>query len=320
MWNVIETARYVAQESSLVQFNTRAVDKFCKSLLYKGLNIPPWDSIHHFNERSEDAVTYFLILDSINFCFWPPPGKKRWEIQHNSNRLSGYYAMAVSLKRALESGLPINKAGFLANMSLNDLIYILSGQGELQLLEKRLQILHELGDILLKEYEGKAHRLIESAGKSAIKLVNVLLEKMPSFRDIAQYKGKTIYFFKRAQILAADLNGFFAGRSWGTFNDMEKLTAFADYKLPQVLRHLGILCYSEPLSEKVDKRVMLESGSPEEVEIRANTIWAVEQIKKNLFLLGKEVNSYAIDWLLWNLGQDDSFRKKPYHLTASIYY
>jgi hypothetical protein len=320
MWEVIETARYVARESSHVRINTHAADNFCKSLLKKGLNIPPWDSIHHYSERSQDAVTYFLILDSINFCFWPEPGKRRWEIQHGSNKLSGYNAMAVRLKHAFESGWPIRNADFLKHISSKDLKDILAGEGELQLLDKRLEILHELGDILLNEYGGNASRLIESADKSAAGLTKLLSEKIPSFRDIAEYEGRTVYFLKRAQILAADLYGAFGGKSFGTFDDIERLTAFADYKLPQVLRHLGILCYSNSLSEKVDKRVMLSPGSPEEVEIRANTIWAVELIKENLFQLGRKLNSYEIDWLLWNLGQDDSFREKPYHLTASIYY
>jgi len=36
--------------------------------------------------------------------------------------------------------------------------------------------------------------------------------------------------------------------------------------------------------------------------------------------LGKDVTASEIDWLLWNLGQDDQFRAKPYHRTVTTFY
>jgi hypothetical protein len=101
---------------------------------------------------------------------------------------------------------------------------------------------------------------------------------------------------------------------------MEELTAFADYKLPQVLRHVGALIYSQGLAGKVDLMMPLEPGSEEEIEIRANTVWAVELICQEIKRLGNEVRASEIDWLLWNLGQDDEFRAKPYHRTVTTFY
>lgn len=320
MRDVIHSAEYVVQKSHHVRIDKHALEQFCKALFNDGIDIPPWDATHHFNDQGEKSVAYFLVLDSMNFCFWPFAGNKRWEIQHNYETVSGYYALALSLKRAIEKGIPIDDAAFLKEMSFDDLLILLKGRGSLQLMEERLQILNELGEILLREYEGKAAWLIESAGNSVVKLVSILSEKIPSFRDWAEYQGRTVYFFKRAQILAADLYGAFGGKSWGFFHDMEKLTAFADYKLPQVLRHLGILEYSEHLAGKIDKKILLAPGCPEEVEIRAHTIYAVEQIRQDLARDGKRVYSHEIDWLLWNLGQRDSFRIKPYHLTAGTCY
>jgi hypothetical protein len=110
------------------------------------------------------------------------------------------------------------------------------------------------------------------------------------------------------------------GKGLGSFRDIKELTAFADYKLPQVLRHLGVIEYSPGLLEKVDRMIPLDPGSEEEVEIRASTIWAVDLIRQEMNRLGKEVRASEIDWLLWNLGQDDAFRAKPYHRTTTIFY
>jgi len=66
--------------------------------------------------------------------------------------------------------------------------------------------------------------------------------------------------------------------------------------------------------------VYLNAGSEEEVEIRAHTIWAVELIRREMKRLGKEVSASQLDWLLWNLGQDDQYRTKPYHRTLTTFY
>jgi hypothetical protein len=190
----------------------------------------------------------------------------------------------------------------------------------LQLMESRLRNLNELGHVLLSEYGGKAYRFVESAGGSAIKLAELLAEKLSSFRDVSEYLGQKAVFLKRAQIFAADLYGAFGGKKWGNLEDMNELTAFADYKVPQVLRSLGILIYSGALSEKVDHEIYLDPGSPEEVEIRSNTVWAVELIRQEMDRAGKNLRAFEIDWILWNLGQEKEFRKKPYHRVVTIFY
>jgi hypothetical protein len=188
------------------------------------------------------------------------------------------------------------------------------------MMPERLENLRALGEVLLREYEGRASHLVQAAGRSAVSLARILAEKLNSFRDIADYQGKKVYFYKRAQLFAADLHGAFGGKEWGSFRDMEELTAFADYKLPQVLRHAGVLTYEAELASKVDQMIHLEPGSPDEVEIRSNTIRAVDLIREELKQRGKDFRSFEIDWLLWTLGQSDEFRSKPYHRTATIFY
>jgi hypothetical protein len=229
-------------------------------------------------------------------------------------------ALASTLKKAMEEGVSLTDARFLADLHEEDLASILRGKGELQLMALRLAALRELGGLLCAEYGGKAHALIASAGRSALTLAQVLASSLDSFRDIATYDGKTVAFLKRAQIVAADLYGAFQGKSWGAFTDMNRLTAFADYKVPQVLRHLGILIYDPSLAVRVDGQVLLEAGGGEEVEIRANTIIAVEKIREALESQGKLLHAFQIDGYLWNLGQEAAYRIKPYHRTTTIFY
>ncbi len=320
MWEVIETAKTVAQKSSLVRIDEDALARFSKKLVAEHIEVPPWDRRYHFSDGGKETVSYVLILDSLNFCFWPEAGKAKWEIEYGTTKLSGYYALAACLKQAVELGVPITNAEYLAGLSMGELKKIFGVQGELQLLRDRLHILNELGRVLLRDYSGQAYKLVEAAGGSALKLVWLLAEKFSSFRDVAQYLDRKVFFFKRAQILAADLYGTFEGKDWGKFVDIDKLTAFADYKLPQLLRHIGIFRYEPALAQTVDEKVLLEAGGTEEVEIRANTIWAVELIRQELHQMGKVIRAFEVDWILWNLSQGEAFKVKPYHRTLTIFY
>jgi hypothetical protein len=320
MREVLERAKKVAEISRQVKVDKQALESFSRKLIEDRVGVPSWNYHYHFFDGSQEMVSYLLVLDSLNFCFWPAPGKTKWAIDCKSEKISGYYALATALKQALESGIPFIKADYLSELSLGKLKQILGGRGELQLLKERVKILNELGQLLLEEYGGEGTRLVESAGMSAVKLVRLLVEKLPSFQDVAQYFGHTVFFYKRAQIFAADLHGAFDGREWGSFNDMERLTAFADYKLPQVLRHMGILRYAQALAQKVDQKMLLTSGSPDEVEIRANTIWAVELIRQELEQAGERLRAFEIDWMLWNVGQKSSLSARPYHRTVTIFY
>jgi hypothetical protein len=44
----------------------------------------------------------------------------------------------------------------------------------------------------------------------------------------------------------------------------------------------------------------------------------VELIRREMAGQGLPVKAFEIDWLLWNLGQQDAFRQKPYHRTRTI--
>jgi hypothetical protein len=320
MFEVLATAKNVVDRSHHVRINPEALKRFSQGIAESGTPIPAWDAVHHLDGGEEETAAYLLVVDTVNFCFWPPPGEKKWQISYKGKTYSGYYGLSVSLKRALESGIPLAAASFLASLTLKQLERVLAGTGVLQLMEERLRNLQELGRVLLDKYNGQASKIVTTAGGSAVRLVETLAGDIPSFRDQASYRGEKVLFYKRAQLFAADLHGALGGKGLGSFRDMEHLTAFADYKLPQVLRHVGALDYSRGLAEKVDLMMLLEPGSEEEIEIRANTIWAVELVRQEMKRLGREVCASGIDGLLWHLGQTDEYRAKPYHRTVTTFY
>lgn len=318
---VLSTCRFVISRAEDVFINEAAVSDVASEFVKNKITPPPWNREFHFYDGTEKTLNYIIVLDALNFSFFSHPGKPRWTINYNGKKYNGYWALALALKKAFFVGeFPLWDAEFLSDIKRDVLRKVLAGEEEIPMFEERLANLQEIGQVLLTDYNGKFSTMVEESEGDAVKLVSSVVRKFSSFRDEADYCGEKIYFYKRAQILVSDLAGVFFNEGWGRFRNKDKLTAFADYKIPQVLRAKGILKYSEELSEIVDNRRFIDAGSNYEIEIRASTIWGVELIKTEMKCLGKSFTSAEIDWMLWQMGQGDIENMKPYHLTRTIYY
>jgi hypothetical protein len=154
-----------------------------------------------------------------------------------------------------QDGHAITNPEFYSRITKEQLQMIMRSDNDVQipLFEERLSVLHEVGSILLEKYDGTFITCITQAEKSAMKLLNIIVENFPCFRDEAEYNGKSVSLYKRAQILIGDIWNFFGGKGWGEFEDIDQLTMFADYRIPQVLMYFGVLSYSDELMEKLKK-------------------------------------------------------------------
>ena len=279
-----------------------------------------WGHPCHYFDGTDETVRWIFVLDVLNHCFWPDPGEPVWTVTYGGGRYSGYWGLAASLKRAKEDGIAITDSAFLARLQPEELSRVFSGEGCIPLFRERLENLREAGEAIENRWGGDVANLIKEAGGSGTLVVQEVVSCFPSFRDQASYRGNPVYFWKRAQLFVSDLHAAFQGRGWGDFRDIDRLTAFADYKLPQVMREMGLISYRPDLAMKVDGLNLLEPGSEEEVEIRAMTIHGVEELRQAFLRSGRRVGAPAVDNWLWQLGQLDEFRSRPYHRCRTIFY
>lgn len=336
---VLSTTRPVVEQGELVWINREQIDFVLAQIQafgkgesgaaqYPLTTSPTWYERYHFHDSTERTVNWILVLDALNFCFWPDKGQPRWCIEYQGEILNGYWAEAASLTRAVEEGIPLWDAHYLSAISREDLAHIFRGVPSpdedspvmIPLFEERLENAHEVGRVLLERYDGQFAHAVEEVAGSAVKLALLLANTFPSFHDVATYRNKEVRFFKRAQICVADLHGAFGGSKWGAFTDIDQLTAFADYKLPQILRHFGVLEYHPALAERIDNLELLQPGGEEEVEIRAATIWACELLRQATAHSSlRAMTAIEIDQFLWHLSQNIT-EMPPYHRTRTIYY
>ncbi|OGY13780.1 MAG: hypothetical protein A3A58_02185 [Candidatus Blackburnbacteria bacterium RIFCSPLOWO2_01_FULL_41_27] len=175
---------------------------------------------------------------------------------------------------------------------------------------------------MLEQFEGEFSKILDIAENDAVGIVLTLANDFPEvFNDVANHEENEVRFYKRAQLvpgMISDLTkmGIVSRR----IENLDKLTAFADYKVPQLLRKYGILQYSSQLADKIDNKIEIPAGSKEEVEIRAATIWAVELVTKALKPIFPQATAAKIDGVFWFRGQIKSPNDKPYHRTRTIWY
>lgn len=316
---VLASTLWVVEQAKTVKINKRALKKIAEQWGRQKIPIITWDRTKHLCTEDENLLlTYIFVLDSLNFCFWAQKGK-RWTIRYEDKEYNGYWALALALKIFFEK--EPNKANFeyFSKISFNEFKTILQGGERLLFLKKRWQILRQVSKVIQNNYQGNIKNFVLSAGHKCANLVLKIAKELPSFNDETQYNGRKIYFWKRAQILAGDIWGALQGKGLGNFNDLEYLTAFADYKIPQLLYYWKVLEYAPSLERKIKNRILIPTGSCEEIEIRSCTIWAVEELKQALTKFGKKLNSFQIDWLLWNKSKSIEMPNN-YHLTKTIFY
>lgn len=256
---------------------------------------------HYISDDREKTAAYILALDSINF------GSGYFSMARECGLELEYAVIAGGLKKAFESGAFTMPAQWM-EITAKDFSHMFSlplgAHPELdKLLHHFESHLRESGKRITVEYGGKALSFIEACGGSAPRLAD-MVAAWKGFHDVHAYKGRDIPILKRAQILAADMN-----LALGGFNDIGKLTIFADNMVPHVLRCDGILAY--------ESNEEIVSGSEKEIEIRACAIHAVELMKQ---YAGNGITAVNLDHMLWHRGyQPEIYTRQP-HRTPGVWY
>jgi hypothetical protein len=307
----------VAEHARFVHIAADGIPAYAASLPIERIMRPEHDVATHLLGQGDDTVAFFLILDAINF------GSGYFPHLRKRPGMSGYFTVASSLKNYFVAHGPPSPQT-LTRLTVAEMT-ALFGQDPANAPVQELMSLftkawHDLGHFVLDRFDGRYPGVVEAASGSAGQLVRSL-RAMSFFDDVAIYDGEQVPLLKRAQLLVSDLWIAFDGQGHGAFGDLDQLTIFADNLVPHVLRVDGILRYEPELQARIDAEVLIPAGSPEETELRACAVHAVELIAAELRRAGHAVNAMQLDNLLWSSGQQPAYkRSKPRHRTRSVFY
>lgn len=309
-------ARAVSARARHVRIDDEALETLVGAFGGKTPTGTMLDPAHHFAGPPQETLAFVITLNAVNFgSGWFPCLRKR-------PGLSGYYTIATALKEQFERQGPWT-AESLARLQPEDCAAVfdqdLAVPEMAELMSLFARAWNELGDFLTTRYGGRFAGPLAEAEGSAEGIAEIL-GALPSYRDVARYEDLEAPFYKRAQLTVADLAAANIGEQGERLHGLDRLTSFADNLVPHVLRMEGVLHYAPELADAIDRETLIEPGSPEEVEIRATGVEAVERMVARLSRRGIAATAATLDHWLWTRGQQPAIKARPRHRTRTTYY
>ncbi len=289
----------VAARARQVTIDEAAIPAYAAALVREAAEPVPEEPPSGDAERT---AAFWLSLDAINFgSGWFPTLRKR-------DGRSGYTTIAAAWRER-----PPVSAAELTGLDGPAVAGRLGQDPGHELMALYAASLRDLGAHVTAEHGGSFAALATST-PSAVALARRLGE-WSAFADTARYEELTVPFLKRAQIAAADLDRAGVTR----YRDLDRLTMFADNLVPHVLRLDGVLSFVPGLVARIERGELIEPGSPEEVEIRACAVHAVELIVAATPATAP-TTAVAVDQRLWLRGQQPHYKASPRHRARGTAY
>jgi hypothetical protein len=281
------------ERARFVRVGESAVGEYAAELVREAAARP---SEEEATGRDAEATAAFAIcMNAINFGsgWWPTIRKRPGH--------SGYETMAAGVRERFAAEGPWGPEELTA-VAAGALAEMLGQDPAHPLMAWFAAALRDVGDHLLAEHGGRYLGVVE--GIDSVPDLAARFAGWRAFADVASYEGRGIPFFKRAQLAAADLERAGVAELPGG----ERLTAFADNLVPHVLRVDGLLHLDPELTAAIEAEELLRHGSPQEVELRAAAVHAVE-----LLAAAAEgaLSPAQIDSALWNRGAAPRYKSLP---------
>ena len=286
----------VAAEARQVRIREEAIEAYAATLPAES---PPAPDLAP-GEPDERRAAFQITLNAINFgSGWFPTLRKK-------PGMSGF--------RTVEAGLRAHgpwSADELAAIGRDEVASAVGQAPEHELMGLFETALRELGARVRDEHGGSFLALARSA--SSAEALAEELAGWPTWFDVSPYEELQVPFFKRAQIAAADL----ALAGLGPSEGLDRLTVFADNLVPHVLRIDGVLEFDDGLVARIDAGELIVHDAPEEVEIRACALHAVELL---VAAHPEPTTATAVDNHLWHRGGGPRYKAHPRHRARTTAY
>ena len=322
-WNskVLKSVSEIINDTNNLNINYDNIETVADWLAYEEFSFPK------NNDRKIDPDNFIrttMLINTLNFAFTDFDNSIKYEIKSNGNLLSDSEAMFNQIHEAIESGINLLDGEVQASLTFKDLENIFEGNIKMPMLQERKDILNQVGQKLVNSYEGDWVNFINNSPKKLYSngegLIERLVSEFPRFNDSSNYKGKDVHFYKLAQLAFWGIHGELSNSNYFNIEDINSMSAFADYIVPVALKVMKIVEYSEDLNEKINNGILIERDSEEEIEIRAASLFATAKLTEAVNLRRPADKSIIIPQLDYRLWKSYHATHHPHHLTYTIMY
>jgi hypothetical protein len=321
---VLSSTLPVIEASRNVRTSQDGIRRVAGWMAYEEFGLPDGSFLFDFGHDA-DVLTDLVMLESaLNFAFTDFDTSVKFEADYNGTRYVDSEAMLACVHRAFKAGEPILEGSWMASVTRADLARLFDGTIEMPMLDERVAILNEIGATLVARFNGRFHVWANGCERALYADGNGMLERLladfPRFEDSSTYDGHRVQFYKLAQLSLWSLHAVYVRLGQTGLRDLSRATAFADYIVPVALRLMGITEYTPDLEARINSGVMIPRDSPDEVELRAHTIYATALLTNAINELrpaDKQLVIPQVDYRLWKTYHATFW---PHHLTRTTMY
>ena len=284
---------------------------------------PPEQNISKNNP--DEFIRTTMLISTLNFAFTDFESSTKYEIIREGKVLSDSEAMFVQIQEAISSGVQLYNGNVLSDLDDKQLKNIFKGNIEMPMMSERLDILLNVGAKLSDDYEGDWMNFINAGPKKLYDngegLIERLTSEFPRFDDTSQYAEKyNVHFYKLAQLAFWGIHAELAGTGDFYIEDMQSMSAFADYIVPVALEVMKIVEYSEELRNKITNGEIIARDSLEEIEIRSTSLYITAKLTEEINKRRPAEKSIIIPQLDYRLWKQYHATHRPHHLTITTMY
>ena len=284
---------------------------------------PPEQNISKNNP--DEFIRTTMLINTLNFAFTDFESSTKYEIIREGKVLSDSEAMFVQIQEAISSGVQLYDGNVLSDLDEKQLKNIFKGNIEMPMMSERLDILLNVGAKLSDDYEGDWMNFINAGPKKLYDngegLIERLTSEFPRFDDTSQYAEKyNVHFYKLAQLAFWGIHAELAGTGDFYIEDMQSMSAFADYIVPVALEVMKIVEYSEELRNKITNGEIIARDSLEEIEIRSTSLYITAKLTEEINKRRPAEKSIIIPQLDYRLWKQYHATHRPHHLTITTMY
>lgn len=313
--SLLQEARHVRLDEASIG----EVARIAPASFASGWIQPFRDADEHYGKRpielkDLDQLQYALVAASQVWLIWERNADGRampLTMTVEGTKYVGSATLGACHARAVRRGQKILDAEVLAGFTMKDVEDHYrdesSGLVKVQLLADRLVNLREVGEVLLREFDGHFVNVLRRADGHLFRgdgngLIQLLERHFPrSFGDWPLAKLPSVFVFglldlRDARTLAPELDRLLR------FRDLEELEGGADYYRPWFFLRVGVFDTSAELKRKLRMHELIEPGSRMENDYRALTIEAMRRLARAmggdyvgaLRLLERETHAQAL--------------------------
>jgi hypothetical protein len=326
MWGskVLQSVVPVVEASEHVTVHDDKIMSTAGWLAYEEFVPPDGSLLFDFGNDPDVIMDFQLVLNTMNFAFTDFETGTKFETDYMGRRWSDSEAVVACVHRAVSSGIPFLSGDYLATVTRSDLEKVFEGTIEMPLLDDRVELFNSVGEILVEKYEGRYANFVRSCTPRLYANGDGLLDRLPvefpRFQDVSVWRGSEVYFYKLAQLGIWGMHLALSPRKLWSLEDTHMISAFADYIVPVALRVTGIFSYSPELEDKITHGVEIPANSPEEIELRAGSLFVIARLTEEVNALRPGMTPLLqpqVDFRFWKAYHATHF---PHHLTKTRMY